>query len=514
MLTPLAVEWWRSSLALRVIALLVLVALLASGAPAPSYAASPPHILPQLEREAKQNPNKRFRVVIIRATKSHAADTELQKAGGSKVRDLAVNGFVAVVPGKKLKDLAESPHIKFIAYDPSMRSVSTVDPSQLATNYPATVRASELWSSFTGAGVGVAVIDTGIAANRADWNNNAGKSRIVAQARFNANTSSYGDGHGHGTHVAGIIAGNSWQSASPAVRGKYVGVAPNANLINVKVADDAGVTYISDVIDAIEWVIANRKAYNIRVMNLSLISSIAESHRTSLLDAAVERAWFNGILVVVAAGNNGADTMQYPPANDPFVVTVGAADALGTVATADDLLAPWSSYGMTQDAFAKPDVVAPGRYIVAPLAAGSVLGSQFSQRISDTTYVWMSGTSMAAPIVSGVGALAFQAHPEWTNDQIKWLLLHTSAALGPAGQLPGQGAGEVDAVALTRFGATPSLANQGQQISGLLLGPNGATTYVGQSSGKWSSANWSSANWTSANWSTTNWTAAPELYVE
>ena len=506
MVTPLLVKWWRSSLVLRVLALLVLVALLAQGVPATSYAAAPLHILPQLEREAKQKPNKPFRVIIVRASKSRAADAALQKAGGAKVRDLVLNGFVATVPGQRLRQLAESPHIKFITYDPSMRSASTVDASQLATSYPSVVRATEVWPSFTGAGVGVAVVDTGIAANRADWNDDAGQSRIVAQRRFNASTSSFGDGHGHGTHVAGIIAGNSWHAANPALQGKYVGVAPNANLINVKVSNDAGVTYISDVIDAIEWVIANRETYNIRVMNLSLISSIAESHRTSLLDAAVERAWFSGIMVVVAAGNNGADTMKYPPANDPFVVTVGAADSLGTIATADDQLAPWSSYGATQDGFAKPDVVAPGRHIVAPLAAGSMLGSQFPERVSDTTYLWMSGTSMAAPVVSGVGALAFQAHPEWTNDQLKWLLLHTSA---PLGQLPGQGAGEVDAAALTGFAAAPGLANQGQQISELLIGPDGATAYVGQAS-----ANWSSANWSSANWSTATWTAAPELYVE
>ena len=115
------------------------------------------------------------------------------------------------------------------------------------------------------------------------------------------------DGHGHGTVVAGIIAGNSWNRTESALKGKYIGIAPEANLINVKVSDDDGMSYVSDVVTAIDWVIANRTTYNIRVMNLSLLSSVAESYKTSTLDAAVERAWFNGILVVVAAGNGGPE---------------------------------------------------------------------------------------------------------------------------------------------------------------------------------------------------------------
>src|SRR5262249_5343801 len=152
--------------------------------------------------------------------------------------------------------------------------------------------------------------------------------------------------------VAGIAAGNSW-NATNRDRGKYVGIAPDASLITVRTGDDKGKSYVSGVINAIHWVVDNRKTYNIRVLNLSMTSTVAESATTSALDAAVELAWFNGIFVVVSAGNGGPSSVLYPPANDPFVVSVGAADTMGTAAPGDDTVALWSSYGTTQDGRAK-----------------------------------------------------------------------------------------------------------------------------------------------------------------
>lgn len=190
------------------------------------------------------------------------------------------------------------------------------------------------------------------------------------------------------------------------------------------------------MVEAIEWAIANRVAYNIRVINLSLVSSVAESYKYSILAAAVERAWFNGIFVVAAAGNAGANTSLYAPGNDPFVVTVGASDSAGTWWAGDDAMAPWSSYGTTQDGYSKPDVAAPGRYMPGPVSSSSsTLMSQFPTRALPNTgasYMWMSGTSMAAPVVAGIAALAFEAHPGWTNDQLKWLLQNTSVPFGAA----------------------------------------------------------------------------------
>ena len=156
----------------------------------------------------------------------------------------------------------------------------------------------------------------------------------MAQHLFSSGSNNVGDKFGHGTHVAGTIAGDSWFDSVD--QGKYMGVAPQANLVNVKIADDTGLAYESDIINGIQWVIANRATYNIRVMNISLQESVAESYRTDPLDAAVEQAWFSGILVVAAAGNYGAKSELYAPANNPFVVTLAAADMVGTTSNADD----------------------------------------------------------------------------------------------------------------------------------------------------------------------------------
>ncbi|GAC1651557.1 MAG: hypothetical protein NVS4B8_26580 [Herpetosiphon sp.] len=300
------------------------------------------------------------------------------------------------------------------------------------------------------------------------------------------------------------------------MRGRYIGIAPEANLVNVKVVGDGGVSYTSNVVNAIEWVIKNRQAYNIRVINLSLISSIAESAKTSTLDAAVERAWFNGIFVVVAAGNNGANTLLFPPANDPFVVTVGAADAMGTPQLNDDTVAPWSSYGTTQDGYAKPDVVAVGRYIQSVLAPNSYFGATFPARIVDTNYIMMSGTSMAAPVVAGIAALAFQNHPEWTNDQVKWLMTSTALKLGGTTPLVGQGAGEVQGQQVAQYAGIPALANQNIPINLQLIGPGGATVYTGTplapgsswTTSSWTTSSWTTSSWTTSSWTTANWTTA------
>ena len=176
-------------------------------------------------------------------------------------------------------------------------------------------------------------------------------------------------------------------------------MAPNSNIINVKVANDDGSATTATVVAGLQWVLEHRTQYNIRVVNLSLNSTVSESYHTNPLNAAVEILWFNGIVVVVSAGNSGSGAL-YPPANDPFVITVGATDDKGSTNLGDDVVTTFSAYGTTQDGFAKPDLVAPGRNIISLMGnVNGVIPTQHPGNRVDNTYFRMSGTSMSAPMV-------------------------------------------------------------------------------------------------------------------
>jgi serine protease AprX len=302
---------------------------------------------------------------------------------------------------------------------PILNAVTRVDQPFLKS-----IRADSAWSRATGRGVGVAVIDTGIAGDLPDFQTPRNGSRVIASAVTNPCARDANDQYGHGTHVAGLIAGNGLVYNN-GLHGKYMGVAPRANLVSVKVSDDDGNTTVLDVIYGIQFAVDNKSAYGIRVMNLSLSSATAESYRTDPLDAAVESAWFSGITVVAAAGNEGAtnDGVTFAPANDPWVITVGALDDKGTFTRLDDVLASWSSHGLTQDGVAKPEVLAPGAHLVSTLAPGSDFANLCSGCITDNgRYFRAGGTSMSAAVVSGAAALLLEEHPGWTPAQVKGAL--------------------------------------------------------------------------------------------
>jgi serine protease AprX len=507
--SPLRRATMRANRALG--ALLAAMVVLGASPSAPAQAVAPTRALPQLTREAAAAPERTFRVLIGRAGRGRAVDAYVTGRGQRKLKDVGSHTFVAELKGREIAALSRHPGVRWVTIDaPVAPTSTTIDSTKLVTIYNQTLNTTGLWNAgLNGKGVAIAVIDTGIDESSGDFRDPAtGVSRVVARVNTTASPAAFADGFGHGTHVAGIAAGNSWSQASGQNRGKYVGVAPGANLISVRVGDDLGRTYLSDVMEGIDWVIANRQTYNIRVLNLSMQSTVAESAGTSYLAAAVERAWLNGILVVVAAGNIGPNAEQYPPANDPFVIAVGASDPLSTAGRSDDGMAPWSSYGTTQEGFAKPDVVAPGRYIASNLVPGSVLGGQFPTRIVDGSYIWLSGTSMAAPQVAGVAALAFQRNPGLTNDAVKWLLMQTATPLSSGSvALSGQGAGLVDAQAAVMYSGTPGVANSGLRINPHLTGPNGATTYTtaGTTTPSWAEGGWDTTSWTEGGWDTSSW---------
>jgi serine protease AprX len=237
--------------------------------------------------------------------------------------------------------------------------------------------------------------------------------------------------------VAGLIAGNSLNrvSGKKERRGHYMGVAPRANLISVKVSDDDGDTTVLDVIYGIQFAVEHKDQFGIRVVNLSLSSTVAESYLTDPLDAAVESAWFSGLVVVAAAGNEGtgADAVSYAPANDPFVITAGGLDDRSTWSERDDMLAPWSSRGVTQDGIRKPEVLASGARLVSTLAPGSDFVDLCPTCVVDGEYFRVSGTSMSAAVVSGVAALMLERNPHWTPDQVKGALVSTLREVPGAG---------------------------------------------------------------------------------
>jgi serine protease AprX len=257
----------------------------------------------------------------------------------------------------------------------------------------------------------------------------------------------------------------------------------------------------------LQWIYQNKTKYNIKVVNLSLNSSVAQSYHTSPMDAACEILWFNGIVVVVSAGNNGTATL-YPPANDPFVITVGATDDKGTLALSDDDVAPFSAYGTTAEGFAKPDLVAPGKNIIAPLPENDQLtiGKNHPANRVDSKYFRMSGTSMSAPMVSGAVALLLQDEPNLNPDQVKYRLTATANKNWLGYNATTAGAGYLDIYAAVNA-TTTARANTGVQPNRLLAKMAilaAYATYHGVPT-DWSTVDWNSVDWNSVDWNSVDW---------
>src|SRR6185436_12786007 len=293
------------------------------------------------------------------------------------------------------------------------------------------------------------------------------------------------------------------------LRGRYVGIAPDANLISVKVSDDQGEASVLDVIYGLQFVVDNKAAYNIRVVNLSLESTAPGSYRTDPLDAAVEAAWFKGIVVVTAAGNRGSaeDAVSRAPGNDPYVITVGAYDDQASNADGDDSRPAWSSRGITADGFAKPEIHAPGSGIVSTLAPNSAFSRMCPSCVVDGQMIRAGGTSMAAPMISGTVALLLQAFPNLKPDQVKGVLARTARTIN--GKYPAVEAYE--ALKSVYYGRLYT-ANQGLTPNTLVDAATGDIDYTRSS---WSRSSWSSAgdgltadfarsSWSRSSWSSTS----------
>jgi serine protease AprX len=474
------------------------------------------YVSPQLVAAARAHPEHVFRVILQGAGASgehavvSAVRREVSGTGVGLGRRLGtIAGASAGVTGRQLLTLAQTKGVAAITADRPVHLTGGISSSQQWTT---AVDARQTWSTVTNGKLAtppaIAVVDSGIQGNRADFGNGA---RVVAQTTIvnSGTTNSAGDGYGHGTFVAGLAAG----SASG-----YAGVAPSAPIVSIDVMNDQGMALTSDVIAACDWIVAHKAQYNIGVANFSLHSTAAASVFWDPLDRAVEKLWFDNVVVVAAAGNYGVNgqpvTIAYAPGNDPFVITVGADDIGGSAAANNDTAAPWSAYGYTLDGFAKPELAAPGRYMIGPVPDTSTLATGRPGSVVAPGYMQLSGTSFASPIVAGAAAYILALHPDWTPDQVKGALM-LSATAEPSAAPMSVGVGLIDASAA---GAVTSPPNPNLGIDKFVgPDPNGGSIPVFNSSAwqqtaandpAWNAASWGSASWGSASWGSASWGSA------
>src|SRR4051794_7218154 len=455
--------------------------------------------------------NAKGKVDVIIQSSGGLADANAKMTGlgvfQKDVKQLALIGAVeATVPASQIKKLQG---ISGITVTPDAQVQVSAAPASTQL-WPYESGNSQLWagdlSYYSKSTPTIAIVDSGVQ-NRADFG-----SRLLASVNLStiAGNSSNDDVRGHGTFVAGIAAG-----AAP----DLTGAAPTAPLVSIKVIDQNGQAKTSDTITACQWILDNKAKYNIRVANFSLHSSYATNFYRDPLDQAVEKLWFGGVTVVAAAGNYGLESgpsgVKYSPGNDPFVITVGAVDLGNSTRNNDDTVPSWSAYGYTNDGFYKPEIAAPGRYIVGPIAPGSAITTLKASNMVGKDRIQLSGTSFAAPVVSGTVAQMLARHPSWTPDQVKGALMRTARRVRRDPAAPG--VGEVVASravsslytpnpnsGLERFVATPA----GGSLPALdaMSWSSAAKASMSWNSMSWAdSQSWSDMSWADQSWASMSW---------
>jgi serine protease AprX len=516
--------WGKSGrgLATALLAVLVVGAPPAAGArndskQAEPRIASPTYIDPYLLAKAQTTPNALVKVIIqanrgigdAKKAFDQANHNEERRKGRNDAetlkRKLRVVGSVAVeLKARKMFYLARMPGLT-VTYDAPVKLSGSVNYTSKHV-WPTAAGVKPMWGGRPATGVTmptIAIVDSGIEKNRPDFDMGARVLDEVVITKLQPNSS--GDGRGHGTFVAGIAAGSAPNQA---------GAAPQANIISLDVMDDSGMARTSDVIAAAEWIYEKRIDRNIKVANFSLHSTMPSNFVNDPLDKAVEKLWFGGVTVVVAAGNygkpDGPSGVPYAPGNDPFVITVGAIDLEGTTNVRRHDVPNWSAYGYTRDGFRKPELAAAGRYMIGPVPTASTLPLSKPENVVGGGYMRLSGTSFSAPVVAGAAAQLLIAHPDWTPDQIKGALMQRARYVleAPAGSA---GVGEINAArsALLSRPPNPNASLNAFVRRDPLLGTttfDGAAWYAAaKASVSWDSASWSDVSWSDVSWSDASW---------
>jgi len=441
------------------------------------------------------------------------------KARGLKKEFSVISGGAAELTGAQIVDLASRKNVIAITEDVPM--VTSSNPNTSTSTCASCPFEGVYWPYVTGVtgfwqkpgakaapapqAPAIAVVDSGVDAGNSMFGGRVVKQVALTSLTPNAN----GDGRGHGTFVAGLAAG---------MLGNWGGSSPTSKIISLDVMNDKGKAMTSDVIAAADWIYQHKDENGIRVANFSLHAEGESSFLLDPLDQAVERLWFSGVVVVTAAGNYAVDGQPsgvlYAPGNDPFVITVGSVDLNATTDLADDLTSPWSSYGYTLDGFSKPELAAPGRYMIGAVPTTATMTAERPDRIVAPGFMWMSGTSFAAPVVAGAAADLLALHPNWTPNQVKGALMVSARDL-PAARTGSAGVGEVklDAAALV---TAPPDANVALDKF-LTPDPLGGSTPVfdaaswaeaARADTAWDAASWADASWAAASWNDASWAEA------
>jgi serine protease AprX len=469
--------------------------------------------MPKSLRDAiKANPTAAFKVIVTgtKKTSSSAVENKVKtaqqkypsKTSVEKKRHVVTNAVSGTFTGAQLAVLDVDSGISSIVRDSTMRMAGYSNLQE----WPKIHQAGYFWNSASSlTAPTIAIVDSGIDSTKADFGG-----RVLTQVNLaTVPPNSPGDGRGHGTFVGSIAAGES---------GGYAGFVPTAKLVSLDVLNDNGEGLMSDVIAAADWIYQNKSSYNIRVANFSLTGSTDSSFLYDPVNKAIEKLWFSGVVVVTAAGNYGSGSLasgvRYAPGNDPFVITVGAADLAGTVTPTDDFEAPWSAWGYTYDGFSKPELGAGGRYMNAAVPTVSTMYLEHPDRVVAPGYMWMSGTSFAAPVVAGAAAYVLAVNPSLTPDQVKGALM-LSAQPGGLADPNSLGVGTIRGYAATLISSPP---NPNLALNAFLTSdPNGGSSPIfdgdawaatARANASWNSASWNSASWNSASWNSASWNSA------
>ena len=518
--------------------------------------------------------------VIVRESPNmlSAAEHSVVALGGHVGRQLPiVNGFAATVPTTAVAALETSDGVASVTEDKRLTAAgrswggrvrggwdelsdggnydgTDYNPAKVATsmyNSDKLAGAPAYWASgLTGKGVGVALIDTGVTPVKGL--DDPGKIINGPDLSFDSQdpARTYLDGFGHGTHLAGIIAGNdmpgrgSYRYLKKLNSNKFLGMAPDAHIVNVKVGDSHGVTDVSQVIAAIDWVVAHKDdpGLNIKAIELAYGVDSTQDYRIDPLTYAVEQAWQKGVTVVVAAGNGGKDASGQgagllSPAKDPFVIAVGAQDPNGTIDATDDSVAAFSSSGRGDGR--PPDVVAPGMSIPSLRAPGSTLDEEHANARLGARFLKGGGTSQASAVVAGAVALIAQQRPDASPDAIKSLILENSDEMSAESDLTA-GRGRMNLANVLRSGVSADATQQwekstgtgsldeargtyratidGVPISGevdifgkafdsaaMAKAMADGTAWIG---GVWNGSSWTGSSWSGSSWSGSSWTGS------